>query len=104
MRPDQLNDDATYSHPRFRGVALRYVGPAKKWEPMQYYAEDPDGNEVLVDDVYGEGEWVDDLESNMARVIMVGDDRIHEVDADELTELADDEYCSGCGQIGCGWC
>jgi hypothetical protein len=32
---------------------------------------------------------------------MVGDDRKHTVDVDDLTELADGAYCHSCGQIGC---
>jgi hypothetical protein len=33
---------------------------------------------------------------------MVGDDRVHVVDVDDLTEISDEDYCPGCGQIGCG--
>ena len=36
--------------------------------------------------------------------MMVGDDAHHLVDEDDILPLADDEFCSGCGQIGCGWC
>lgn len=35
---------------------------------------------------------------------MVGDDREFTFDVDDLTPLDEDEFCSGCGQIGCGWC
>src|SRR3954467_9719163 len=38
---------------------------------------------------------------NMLRVVMVGDDREHIVDPDDLVKLDDDDYCSVCGQIGC---
>lgn len=37
-------------------------------------------------------------------VHMVGDDREYDVHIDELTSLDEAEFCSGCGQIGCGWC
>ena len=43
-------------------------------------------------------------EGEMLRVVMVGDDKEHIVDPDELIKIDDDAYCSGCGQIGCGWC
>jgi hypothetical protein len=33
---------------------------------------------------------------------MVGDDRTFAFDPDQLTLIGDDEFCSGCGQIGCG--
>jgi hypothetical protein len=32
---------------------------------------------------------------------MVGDDREHIVDVDDLTEIAREDYCGVCGQIGC---
>jgi len=34
-------------------------------------------------------------------VVMVGDDREHTVDPEDLTRLDDDAYCAECGQIGC---
>lgn len=37
-------------------------------------------------------------------VHMVGDDREFDVDVDDLSPLADDDYCGSCGQIGCPWC
>jgi len=43
--------------------------------------------------------------TNNERVVctMVGDDRKFIFDVEDLTELDDSEYCSECGQIGCGW-
>ena len=35
-------------------------------------------------------------------VVMVGDDRRHHVDESDVTPLKEDEFCGGCGQIGCG--
>lgn len=32
---------------------------------------------------------------------MVGDDRVHLVDPDDLTKIEDDDYCHECGQVGC---
>jgi len=34
-------------------------------------------------------------------MVMVGDDRRFSIDPDDCTALADDDYCPGCGQIGC---
>lgn len=34
-------------------------------------------------------------------IVMVGDDRHFTCDEDELTPIQKDEYCPGCGQIGC---
>lgn len=35
-------------------------------------------------------------------VVMVGDDAVHNVDPEDLEPIADEDYCGGCGQIGCG--
>lgn len=35
---------------------------------------------------------------------MIGDDRDFTFEPADLTPIADDEYCAGCGQVGCGWC
>lgn len=45
------------------------------------------------------------LENPTGRVLahMIGDDRPFAFEPDELTPIADDDYCSCCGQIGCGW-
>ena len=34
-------------------------------------------------------------------VTMVGDDAIHAIDPDDLTEIDRSDYCGECGQIGC---
>jgi len=39
---------------------------------------------------------------SLVQMVMVGDDCVFEVDKDDLTELDEDEFCHGCGQIGCG--
>ena len=41
-------------------------------------------------------------ETGFANMVMVGDDRIHVIDPDEISTIRDDQYCSECGQIGCG--
>jgi hypothetical protein len=36
--------------------------------------------------------------------MMVGDDRHHLIEEDDIQPLKREDYCAGCGQIGCGWC
>ncbi|MFQ5668553.1 MAG: hypothetical protein ACE5I7_19280 [Candidatus Binatia bacterium] len=45
------------------------------------------------------------FENETGRVVvrMVGDDRDFAVEVEDLTPLPEEDYCSGCGQIGCGW-
>ncbi len=48
-------------------------------------------------------EW-SGYEARTGRVVavMVGDDRCTSFDEEDLTPIAREEYCGGCGQIGCG--
>lgn len=34
--------------------------------------------------------------------VMVGDDRVFSFEPDELEAISEEEFCGGCGQIGCG--
>jgi len=72
-----------YTVEEYRGVAWRAYG----WETQP------------TDDT----EW-DGYEERTGKVVcvMVGDDRRFAFDPDDLTPLADKEYCGSCGQIGCG--
>jgi hypothetical protein len=51
-----------------------------------------------------EDTWWDGIEEETGRVLMVivGDDRTFAVEPDDLTPLEREDYCSECGQIGCG--
>ena len=43
----------------------------------------------------------DKLSATLVSIVMVGDDRRQQVDRDEVTPLAEEDYCGECGQIGC---
>jgi hypothetical protein len=64
----------------FHGVACRYRGPETAYD---YEADD-------------------EVETGWHLVVMIGDDHKHRVDYDDMSPLAEDAYCDGCGQIGCG--
>ena len=36
--------------------------------------------------------------------VMVGDDRRHRIDRDDVTVISEDDYCAGCGQLGPPFC
>jgi hypothetical protein len=67
------------------------------------YAFDLDEDHAPIPEEYeeetGEGEWIDDPDHRQVRAVMVGDDREHIVDIEDLTVITD--YCRGCGQIDC---
>lgn len=92
-----LDLSARYTVAGYPGIAFYLKGYVQRFEPYTY--TDDDGEEYP--DESGDGEMVDDTE--WVRAVMVGDDQVHLVEIDDLTAIEDDEYCSECGQVGCGW-
>lgn len=86
-RPVWEGDDATFDAPAYR--VRGYSGVA--WWVMGWETEPTEDTE-----------W-DGIEERTGRVVcvMVGDDRRFTFDPDELTPLRRQDYCGGCGQIGC---
>jgi hypothetical protein len=54
--------------------------------------------QVADEDTAWTGQRVD---TGMVRMVMVGDDRQHVIDPDDVTALDADAYCHVCGQVGC---
>lgn len=82
----------------FSGVACTVLGPEKVWEPITCFVTDAEGNEY--EEETGEGEWVEG-DGSRVRVRMVGDDHVYVVEVSDCTEIEPEDYCDGCGQIGC---
>jgi len=79
-----LSYEQRYSVDGYSGIAFYFAGPELK----------PDEDT----------EWTGIMnETGMARMVMVGDDREHIIDPADCTVLGYEDYCSSCGQIGCGW-
>lgn len=38
---------------------------------------------------------------NRSQVVLVGDDQIRYVDNTDVRPITEDDFCEGCGQIGC---
>ena len=95
-----LDMNARYRVKRWPVVAVYISGYPKRWEPCIGFYVDDDGNECE-EEIAGEGEWIEDTECGQVLVIMVGDDRKHTVDVDDLIPLDELAYCAECGQIGC---
>lgn len=77
----QLRRGVAYRVSTHPGAAFRFVGQA-----------------TYVDEFTGE-----EVEHDMVHMVMVGDDYVWAVDPDEVTPLVAGEWCSECGQLGCGW-
>ena len=65
---------------------------------IAWYCEGP----VMVRDEDYEWSGIEDPDPQMVRMVMVGDDRVFEVDVDDIEILGESEFCHSCGQIGCG--
>lgn len=89
--------DARYKREGWDGVAWYCTGYAPKVTEVEDSFIDEGGETCYIYDVVID----DDPERVIA--VMVGDDIEWHVEIDELTVISDDDYCSGCGQIGCGW-
>lgn len=71
----------------------------------------PDAEWIEDDNYEDGGYWLEPHEDAAERVetgnlivVMVGDDYEWSAEPGDLAPLEDDDYCAGCGQIGCGWC
>lgn len=95
----ELDFDAHYQVKRWPGVAVYIYGYPQIWEPYTCLMADDDGNEW--EEETGDGEWIDDRECGQVLIVMVGDDRKHTVDIDDLEQIDELDYCAECGQIGC---
>lgn len=42
-------------------------------------------------------------DGSSVHAVMIGDDAEWVLNADDLTPLGEDDYCSSCGQVGCSW-
>lgn len=99
----KLDYDTRYRVAGWKGIAFRFAGFPTRWEPTTTLVEDPETGETWEADT-GEGEHVEqDASCGRVLVVMVGDDKRHEVDVGDLSPLADGEFCGCCGQIGCHW-
>lgn len=80
----ELDFDLRYRVEGYGGVAWRAI----RWETK------PDC----------ETSWTGyEIPTGKVECVMVGDNRKFSFDPEDLTPLDDDEFCSCCGQIGCGW-
>ena len=88
---------AKYSVEGYDGVAFYLLGHVETCVQTEILvAHDEEGYPIYV---LGQEDIV---EEQLVRAVMVGDDKEYWIDVDDLTKLDDDDYCSSCGQIGCG--
>lgn len=95
----EFSEDKRYQVKGYEGVAFRFDSYPKRWVWDEVLDVDEDGNEISY--CADSGEWIEDLESPMVYMVMVGDDYRHLIDKDDISELDELAYCAECGQIGC---
>jgi len=88
MKRNYEVDDATFNADAYQVTGYRSIA---------WYVR---GWEIRPDE---DTEW-SGIEERTGNIIatMVGDDRQFVFGPDEITPLAREEYCGGCGQMGCG--
>jgi hypothetical protein len=80
-------------------VAYYLKGYPQRFIPYTFTVTAEDGTEYEEED--SDGDWEDDLECGQVLAVMVGDDKRHTIDIDDLIPLDDLAYCHVCGQVGC---
>ena len=102
METPTLDFSATYRLESSPGVAYRVIEHPVEFDyTYELVCTDEECNHeegwcYIVEESY-------DINYDMVYVRMVGDDYRHLVDVSELSVISEDDYCGGCGQIGCGW-
>lgn len=94
---NELDMDANYTVKNWRGIAWYVVGYVQIWRPNFWIYEDENGEEF--EEEAEDGEFEEDRSKVVC--VMVGDDRKHTFDIDDLTLINDLDFCGECGQIGC---
>ena len=104
MTTTTVNLNGRFTVDGYRGVAFYLLDYAieEVYEGDLLLCPDEDCDHQLSAMCWAEGDTTIVKSDHMVRAVMVGDDREFIVDVDDLTEIPDDSYCPGCGQIGCG--
>ena len=80
---------------------------ANTYRGVAFYVQRNDVELVYDDDWNHDEPWSNDEPEEVTvpdRFVctMVGDDREHIIDVEDLEPLDEDHFCPGCGQTGCG--
>lgn len=102
-----LDLTARYQVDGFAGIAFRLLGWALAAEDPEPFLACDLPADILDDHEHDESCWVLPEETEVTesdtwvRVVMIGDDTVHDVEYTDLHLLDLDDYCHECGQIGC---
>lgn len=100
---DSIDFGARYTVDGCPGVAfwLKSYATTEEYEGDTLVCEDDECDHQLSEMCWAVGDTSLVTDLGFVIAVMVGDDREHTVDVADLTKINDDEYCGGCGQVGC---
>lgn len=98
---DTVDFGARYRVAGYNGVAFYLRGYATDMQEIETWFCDHTDSPVHGYDCEVAYDYETVERTDMVRAVMVGDDREHLIDVDDLTPIDEDDYCGSCGQIGC---
>lgn len=100
----ELDLDAHYTVEGYNGIVFYLLGYVERTDECQGHPDDGEFDGPVGESFYCDGSCEEPApDHDWVRAVMVGDDRVHEVEASELTPIPDDEHVCSCGQRGCPW-
>lgn len=99
-----IDFDGRYAVVGMEGIAFYLIGYATEevYEGDYLVCDDEECDHGLSEMCWTEGDTSIVTDLDRVRAVMVGDDRVHEVEVEDLIPIDRDDYCGSCGQIGCG--
>lgn len=100
----EIDFSRRYAVASYPGVAFyieRYA-LTEEYEGGYLVCADEECDHGLSDMCWAEGDTSLVTDHDRVVAVMIGDDAEHVVAVEDLTPLEDEDYCAGCGQIGCG--
>lgn len=99
MESEEFDFDSAYRVDGYDGIAWRATGYATEWTEESWEYDGLGDTEDEGSYFYNEPEEIEDRTRICA--IMIGDDRVFTFDIEDFTAIDEEDYCPGCGQIGC---
>jgi hypothetical protein len=100
---DSIDFDARYTVDGYPGVAFRLKDYARteQYEGDVVVCDDEECDHGLSEMCWAVGDTSLVYDLGFVIGVMVGDNREHTIDVTSLTKINDDDFCGGCGQVGC---
>lgn len=84
----------------YQGVSFRVVGREITFDSEFVTICDEENCDHVEDYCYEE--IISEIFTGKLIIVMVGDDKEYVVDSEDLEQINEEDFCHGCGQVGCG--